>query len=83
LRVALVEGALPWFQVGFPRWQVSGAVQVEPGGGAALGVLLVDRVAVVVEFQDIGKDGEAGLQLGRRLPDGVPVADAFQYRMRG
>jgi hypothetical protein len=83
LRVVSVERALPWFKVWFPRWQLSGAVPVEPGGGAALGMLLVDRVTVVVKFQDIGKDGEADLQLGRRLPNGVPVIDAIQHRMAG
>jgi len=46
-------------------------------------MLLVDWGAVVVKFQDIGKDGEADLQLGRRLPDGVQVIDAFQHRMAG
>ena len=44
-------------------------------------MLLVEGVTVVVKFQDIGEDGEAGLQLGRRFPDGVPVIDAFQDRV--
>jgi hypothetical protein len=29
------------------------------GGGAALGVLLVDRFSPVVKFEDVGEDGEA------------------------
>ena len=40
-----------------------------------------EGATAVVKFQDIGKDGEADLQLGRRLPNGVPVIDAFQHRM--
>lgn len=83
LRVVLVERALPCFKAWFPRWKVSGAVPVEPSGGAALCVLLVDRVTVIVKFQDTGEDREAYLQLGRRFTDGDPVINAFQHRMVG
>jgi hypothetical protein len=41
----------------------SGAVPVQPCRGAAFGVLLVDGLALVVEFENVGEDGEADLRL--------------------
>ena len=48
---------------------------------AALGVLLVHRIALLIELQHVGEDGEADLQLGRRFRYRVPVVDPFQHRM--
>ena len=65
LDIESVQGDLPPLERGFAGWQFACAVPVEPGGGAALGVLLVDRLSGVVELEDVGEDGEADLQLRR------------------
>jgi hypothetical protein len=77
----LEECALPWFKVCFSGEEFSCAVSVEPRGGAAFGVLLVDGFSTVVKFEDVGEDGEAGLHLGRRVLQLVPVVDPVQHGM--
>jgi hypothetical protein len=63
------------------RRELAGAVPVEPGSGALLGVFLVDRLACLVQFQDVSEDGEASFHLARRILQLVPVVDAFQHRV--
>src|SRR5215469_6995022 len=62
-----VKLALPGLQVCLSGRQPSHAVSVEPGGGATLGVSLIDWLTLVVKFEDVSEDREAGLHLGRRV----------------
>jgi hypothetical protein len=50
-------------RVAFPRLKVwlsgrefAGAETVEPGGGAALGILLVGGLSVVIKFEEVGEE---------------------------
>src|ERR1700683_5599873 len=56
LDIESVQRDLPPLERGFAGWQFACAVPVEPGGGAAFGVLLVDRLSGVVELKDVGED---------------------------
>src|SRR5262249_43560113 len=81
VRARSVQLALPGLEGRLARWELAGAVPVQPGRGATLGVLLVGRHALVVKFEDVGEDREAGLHLRRRVLQLVPVVDPLQHRM--
>ena len=54
---------------------------VDPGRSAFLRILLVDRLTGIVKLKDVDKDREADLHLARRVPELIPVVDAFEDRM--
>jgi hypothetical protein len=76
-----MQFALPRLKGGLAGRKLTRAVLVEPCRSPALSIFFVDWLSMIVKFENVGENGEAGLHLGRRVPEVLPVVDSIQQGM--